>query len=222
MFKVILAILSFVFCPQAWAARTLYVAPIEIQSVHGGTVGGVSCATANMVLPLGNGVIAASHQYNFHFRNGGPIRQTLQIIAEKGTEVRSRINNPSSTAPDGPTQTAALTNNLSTTVTIEPESSASVSFFIGCSARGCTLKMENGGTAGIANLPEFAPGATCSSGQALICITAYSKVNFKVIVQEDRGAVSGSIASYGHRVCGGMDTFPQTPPFVQLNGGRPF
>lgn len=236
----LLAFLSLVVLgSDAWAARTISLFPIHMDTVAGGAMGTVTagmysavsataCVTADIIYPPAagaGGVVTAYHSYKINLRNISDLEQTVRITIEKGSQVSSAVSQPGSGIPNGPKRSVTVGADSTYAVKLAKSSaltgdSLTVDLFIGCSKSTCWIAHPGGLAAGSVD-PLVATQACPVSAQA-ICMTANSDVHLRLSVDEDRGAVVGSISTAAHRQCGYKDHYIEPPPFVQINGGRPF
>lgn len=228
----VLTILSLVVLgSDAWAARTVSMFPMRMSTIAGGSLGGVACVAADLMVSPGNsGVVAVSHFYTVNLRNLSEIPQTVRIVLEKGSAVSSRYSKilasgVQSPVPDDTGKSITVGSDQTYSITLAAASAAAGStatlpFFVGCTKNSCWIASPGGTMAGTAD-PIAMPGGSCATSAAT-CLAADSDLHLRFTVDQDRGAVVGSIATSAHRTCGWKDHFNEPPPFVQINGGRPF
>lgn len=220
------AALLFLTLPYAHAVRTTAVMPIQMNTAHGGSNGGAAsyCITADMTQPVGAftpsspfassaGMLAsATHWYSFNFRNLSTIPQNVTINIEMGSKIKSTysVNQP---APISTGPNTAITSNKSVGVTLGIGESKTFNILVGCSQSSCWIGGDGGTLAG---------SVDSSPTHDMQCLVIESQMQFSLSVAQDRGAVIASIATSAHRHFGYVDKYMQPPPFILINGGRPF
>ncbi len=218
--------LAFITAPSAHAVRTTAVMPIQMNTVHGGSNGGAAsyCVTADMQQPVGSftpassfassaGMLASgTHWYTFNFRNLSAIQQDITISVEPGSQIKANYStNQPAPATTGPS--TAVSGIKKINIGLGPNASKTFNILVGCSQSSCWIAGDGGTLAGTVD---------SSPTHDMQCLSIVSQMQFSLSVAQDRGAVIASIATSAHRHFGYADKYQQPPPFILVNGGRPF
>jgi hypothetical protein len=213
---------------KAEAGRKLTLPPIHLHSIHGGAKsdasGGTSCISAGLfnVAPNpdnGAGVAVALHTVAFSFRNLSPIDQTVRLVIEPGTLVESFKSSTNNTPiPDATGPTAAINSASQAAVVVPGNATRRIEVQLICNPNFCEINLNGATIAGQGG--ATLPGGACAG--SVTCLSVRSSSTMHILVDQDRGAILGSIATASHRGCGYIDNNLIPPPSFQLNGGRPF
>lgn len=209
----------------AWAVRSTALFPVDMDTIHGGYKSSIVCGSADM-LPAAfmadGGVFAAYHTYLFSFRNlSTTIPQTVSVILEAQSSMDTRYS-ATEAAPvsTGPSRTVTSDNTY--TFVLGPGAVSSVAYAAGCSRGSCW--MERNGSVILGSHDPLEPNACDPANVAStnVCFGLRTHMNFRLSILEDRGAVLASLSTLSHRACGWKDKYQQPPPYIVINGGRPF
>ena len=222
---------------SALAQRTMNLPPLSFDTVHGGVINDaagnpVVCVTADMTAKttdpaiVASGVLVAYHTYNLALTNLSSTPQTIQPYMLAGSAAGSTNSNGNAAGVPlyaGPSLALTSDQQLGQIV-LPPYGSGVFSYLFVCSSNTCYVRDVSGGLT-VAVSPGgsfFQMPATCGTGAPQVCINIQSRFNFRLVVNEDRGAVIGNITCLSHRCNGVTDHYISPPAAISLNGGRPF
>ena len=214
---------------KAEAGRKLTLPPIHLHSVHGGAKSyplgaGTSCISAGLfnVTPNPNdgaGVAVAYHSVAFSFRNLSPIDQTVRLVIEPGTIIESwKSSAHNQPVPDATGPTTSVSGASQAAVIVPGNETRRIEAMLICNPSFCEISLNGQTIAGQGN--ATLQGGNCAG--SVTCLSIRSSSTMHVLVDQDRGAILGSVATASHRGCGSIDNNLIPPPSFQLNGGRPF
>lgn len=218
----LLALGSLCIASRSLASRSMALPPLRSSTIAGGTVSGSNCVSADVPPGTGNsGVVKAYQQYRISLRNLSNIQQTVSIAIERDTSISA---NYGMSIPDVTGPNMKMSSDASFSVTLQPAAATSgsstsqvISMF--CSKNNCWL----GHPAGSVGTVEAMLSGTCGPfSNQVSCLSIDTLLNLRLVVAEDRGAVSGTVSVSAHRECGWKDHYTSPPTFIQINGGRAF
>jgi hypothetical protein len=205
----------------AEAARSVAIPPMRSQTIAGGALGSTTCVSADVPPGVGNsGVLKANQQYTINLRNLSNIVQTVTVIIERESQAETQYGMTAAPELTGPT--LKVSSEASYRVVLQPSSggvgvSSSETVEVSCTKNTCWIAYPGGS---IGSAVGKAPN--CNQPEAVVCLAVTSRLNVRLEVAEDRGAVSGTISVSAHRECGWKDHYVSPPTFLQINGGRAF
>ncbi len=223
--------LALAFMPQdLFAARTVKVIPIRMNSVSGGVLDGVPCRQADVSTGevLGtvqkDGPVTINHLYSVTLRNVSDVEQTVRIRLEGGSSLSAFYSGPGEGRTNLHGTPVVMNDHFDTTVTLAPSNQGAgalrtVQIEMGCSRATCWGSIYGASSTFVGSRENV---GACDPTKQVACISMITLFNVRITVEEDRGAVLGSISGAAHRGCGLKDHYVETPPFIQINGGRPF
>lgn len=233
MQKIWLTVIGFagILALPGYATRILKVAPISLVTVHGGWLkdsGGLDriCITAGMLQtpPLQSGPVCAYHQLNFHLKNLSHVqKQSISVKLLPGTYLISSNSDGAKSSIPGTKNVNSFTLDKELqagSFTLPPDGSKEYRITFACDSTGCKLfdnqkgDLETRGTKFDCDTSDPAPQQVCIDLRSL-AIPVFT-------VDEDHGAVVGTMTTVAHRVQGWTDFHLTSPASYQLNGGRPF
>lgn len=210
-----LALVATLLLPQAaLGARRVALPTMEVETVHGGHSTTISCTTANMLAPSAygaagdDGVQMTFHIYSFNFKNLSDVTQNVRIRVLPGTRLESKKSDGMNTGIPhlwNPTRSVDSSYNMNFSIGPYADVKQDVGFF--ATGEQTTIKPM------FEDVPNGAPH---------VCISLHSWLSVEIVVEEDRGAVLGSVTTKAHRGMGKTDSWQSTPISFQINGGRPF
>jgi hypothetical protein len=174
-----------------------------------------------------NGVCSPWHTYDLSLKNLSAVAQTVDVYLASGSSAvtfHSNGNQQNLSFTEGK-RLDVSSELLTETVSLASGGMAMVSFVFSCSSTECAIS-SNQGDPNFVHLGSGDSFKRCTfeggTGIEQVCFGMTSKLQMKLVVREDRGAVSaGIIGNYGAR--GGRVTILRAGlDNLILNGGRPF
>lgn len=232
----IFTFMSLGIAPSSHAMRILQLAPLQMNSVHGGVVpytgpaplppavapAKVDCGSADMLTVdnyIDSGVDYGLHYLNIFLTNISPILQTITIKVLPGTLVASGnsaggvYNTPAN--PASPPTRSISTETAITGMINDPLAPGQSKIY--------TLTYQcNSAVCKILPLDTSFPATCTSGGVPQACLSMGSYTLFKIEITENKGAVIGNLTTSVHRACGSVDKMGEPPPTMAINGGRAF
>ena len=225
------------FTPSARAERLLELPPVHVETVHGGVHGSpaIACVTADMGLNASHyitpgpgaatGVSIGYHQHNFSFRNVSTVLQTVTVLVGAGSRMKSAISTGMNGIPNQPAGSITVSSEVPIAFTIPPGDARAVAMYTFCNISGSCwsgYEIQDGGGNALANGSVAGGAGAMGLGTGIACLALDSTFQFKIKINENRGAVTANFTTSYHRGGGLADKAVSNIPSYPINGGRPF